>query len=69
MENKYEQITSTKWNKGEHSDMLPLERLKIHNLWLEKNHADCKKTSTKPETPVQGIDNKFDNDFQGFIKF
>lgn len=69
MENKYEQITSTKWNKGEDSGMLPLDRLKIHNLWLEKNHLDCKKPPKKETEVTEGIDNKWGSEFQGFIKF
>lgn len=69
MEQNNEQNPSMNWNKGEKSGMLPLERLKLHNIWLAQQHLDCKKPSTKPETIVEGIDNKWDNDFQGFVKF
>lgn len=69
MEKKYKQVSSTNWNKGEDSGMLPLERLKIHNLWLELNHKECKATSTKETEVTEGIDNKWDNDLQGFVKF
>ena len=66
---KYNKVYTTDWNKGEHSGMLPLERLKIHNLWLEKNHNDCKPTSTETENPAVGFDYKPDTELQGFIKF
>jgi len=66
---KYNDIYATDWNKGEHSGMLPLDRLRIHNLWLEKNHKDCKITSTEIENLPVGFDNKSCDELQGFIKF
>lgn len=40
MEEKYKILQESDWNKGNESKMLPLDRVDMHNLWLEKIHKE-----------------------------
>jgi hypothetical protein len=40
MEDKYKILQESDWNKGNESKMLPLDRVRMHTLWLEKMHEE-----------------------------
>jgi hypothetical protein len=58
---KYHSVFTTDWNKGNESQMTSLERMEIHNLFLEYNRWEIQKT-IQSNRPVE------ENIIIGFVK-
>jgi hypothetical protein len=55
MEEQYKILQESDWNKGNESKMLPMDRIVMHNLWLQQMHDESRKQQEYVPTEPQQV--------------